>query len=170
MANTMFAVRHGSSPKFVIPEIVADVRRCVRFVRANAERFGVDPQRLGVSGESAGGHLSLVLGTTGDDGDPHARDEIDRVSSRVAAVVAYFPPTDLRPFVKPESSFYKRFPALQFDPDQADDVSPALHASQDDPPTMLIHGDKDEVVPIKHSEQMLAALKENDVECGAKVK
>jgi hypothetical protein len=51
----------------------------------------------------AGEHLSLVLGATGDDGDPDAKDEIDQASSRVAAVVAYFPPTDLRPWVNPGS-------------------------------------------------------------------
>ncbi len=87
------------------------------------------------------------------------------MSSRVAAVVAYFPPTDLRLWVNPGSLYYERFPALRFDPDRADEVSPALHASMDDAPMLLIHGDKDELVPIKHSEQMLAACKDNNVEC-----
>jgi len=59
----VFAVRHGSSPKYLIPEIVKDVQRSVRFVRLNAKRFQVDPERLGVCGGSAGGHLSLVLCT-----------------------------------------------------------------------------------------------------------
>ena len=96
---TVFAVRHGSSPKYVVPEVVEDVRRSVRFVRLHAKRLGVDPERLGVCGASAGGHLSLVLGTMSDAGDPEAKDEVLRVSDRVAAVVAYFPPTDLRPYV-----------------------------------------------------------------------
>ena len=59
---TVFAVRHGSSPRFKVPEAVADVRRAVQFVHANAADFGVDPTRLGVYGGSAGGHLSLMLG------------------------------------------------------------------------------------------------------------
>ncbi|MGB2866693.1 MAG: alpha/beta hydrolase, partial [Sedimentisphaerales bacterium] len=92
---TVFAVRHGSSPKYVIPEIIEDVRRSVRFIRLRARDFGVDPERLGVAGASAGGHLSLMLGTASDKGDPNAKDEVLRGTDRVAAGVAYFPPTDL---------------------------------------------------------------------------
>jgi acetyl esterase/lipase len=162
---TVFAVRHGSSPKFVVPEVVEDVRRSIRFVRLNAERFGVDPDRLGVCGGSAGGHLSLVLATLGDDGDPTAKDEILRTGSRVAAVVAYFPPTDLRPYVKEDSPRRQQFPALQFDPTEAPGISPLLHVTRDVPPTLLIHGDKDELVPIWHSQKFQEALREKGVEC-----
>ncbi len=162
---TVFAVRHGSSPKYVVPEVVADVRRSVRFVRLHAKRFGVDPERLGVCGFSAGGHLSLVLGTMSDEGDPEAKDEVLRVSDRVAAVVAYFPPTDLRPYVKLDGPYRERFPALQFDPNEADSVSPLRHVSPDDPPTLLVHGDKDMLVPIWHSEKIRAAFAENSVDC-----
>lgn len=75
--------------------IVADMRRSVRFIRQHANDYGVDPNRIGVFGGSAGGHLALLLGTTGDSGDPSASDPVLRESSRVAAVVANFPPTDL---------------------------------------------------------------------------
>jgi acetyl esterase/lipase len=160
---TVFAVRHGSSPKFTIPEVVEDVRRAVRFIRLNAERFGVDPQRLGVFGASAGGHLSLVLGTTSDEGDPQSKDEVLRASDRVAAVVAYFPPTDIRPWVKEESEYHKNYPALQFDEEKADDFSPVLHVTPDDPPTLLIHGDKDELVPLDHSQKILAEFEKQKV-------
>lgn len=160
---TVFSVRHGSSPKFKIPEVVADVRRSVRFIRLNAEKYGVDPNRLGVYGGSAGGHLSLVLGTTGDDGNLKAKDPVLRVSDRVAAVVAFFPPTDLRPWVTPESSYYKNFPALQFNAELADDFSPLLHTSNDDPPTLLVHGDKDKLVPLDHSQNILVAFEKSGV-------
>src|SRR5690606_637325 len=63
---TLFVVRHGSSPKYVIPEIVGDVRRAVRYIRFNAHHWEVDPDRLGVFGGSAGGHLALMLGTASD--------------------------------------------------------------------------------------------------------
>lgn len=160
---TVFAVRHGSSPRYKIPEIVADVRRCVRYVRHHAQELGVDPDRLGVCGFSAGGHLSLMLGTTADEGDPQAEDTVLRASDRVAAVVAYFPPTDIRAFVDEKSPYYKNYPALQFEPEKAGDYSPLLHVTPDDAPTLLVHGDKDELVPLDHSQNILDALKEKQV-------
>ena len=72
---TVITVRHGSSPKYLVPEIVADVRRSVRFIRYNAKQWGIDPDRLGVFGGSAGGHLSLVLGTASDAGYPAAAED-----------------------------------------------------------------------------------------------
>jgi acetyl esterase/lipase len=162
---TVFAVRHGSSPKYVIPEILEDVRRSVRFIRLDADRFGVDPDRLGVTGWSAGGHLSLMLGTTGDEGDPKAKDKVLRASDRVAAVVAYFPPTDVRPWVDESSEYWKNFPALQFDSAKAGDCSPILHVSEDDPPTLLVHGDKDKLVPIDHSEKIEVEFEKKKVPC-----
>src|SRR5262245_19833603 len=91
---TVIAVRHGSSPKHLIPEIVSDVRRAVRFIRHNAKQWGVDPNRLGVFGGSAGGHLPLMLGVASDNGDPDAKEDFMKEGDRVASVVAYFPPVD----------------------------------------------------------------------------
>jgi acetyl esterase/lipase len=160
---TVFIVRHGSAPKYNIPEIVADVRRAVRFIHVKAKDFGVDADRLGVLGMSAGGHLSLVLGTTGDDGNPKAKDEILRQSSKVAAVVAIFPPTDIRDWVKDPPANIKRFTALRFDPAKAADYSPALKVTADSAATLLIHGDKDDLVPIEHSRKMDQALEKAKV-------
>jgi len=160
---TVFAVRHGSSPRYVIPEAVEDVRRSVRYIRLNADRFGVDADRLGVYGGSAGGHLSLVLGTASDDGRPGSKDATLRASDRVAAVVAYFPPTDLDTLITDLGDRVERYPALEFDAAKRDDYSPLEHASPDDPPTLLVHGDKDDLVPIEHSHKMLAAFKEQGV-------
>jgi acetyl esterase/lipase len=163
---TVFAVRHGSSPKFGIPEAVKDVRRSVRYIRANAERWDIDPDRLGVTGMSAGGHLSLVLGTASDDGNPKANDPVLRSSNRVQAVVAFVPPTDLRIMVweaEEHLPAYKRFPALELGLKEAAKYSPLLHVTADDPPTLLIVGRKDELVPIKHSEDIHAAFKDNNV-------
>ena len=163
---TVFAVRHGSSPKYSIPEIVKDVRRSVRFIRLNAERFGIDPDRLGVYGMSAGGHLSLVLGTAADNGDAESKDPVLQVSDRVSAVVAWVPPTDLRIAVwdAPESlPAYKNFPALDLSIDEAAKFSPLLHVSPDDPPTLVLSGIKDDLVPIKHSKDIRDAFEENDV-------
>jgi acetyl esterase/lipase len=156
---TLFIVRHGSAPQFKVPEAVADVRRAARFIRLHAKEYGIDPNRLGVCGGSAGGHLSLMLGTASDEGKKDAPDEVDRSSSRVAAVVAYFPPVDLREWVGPNANF----PALEFDPKLAEDVSPVLHVSADDAPTLLIHGDKDDLVKLDNSERILTEFEKNKV-------
>jgi len=161
---TVFSVRHGSSPKFLIPEVVNDVRRSVRFIRLHAKDYGVNPDQLGVWGGSAGGHLSLVLGTTSDKGNPKAKDAVLQNSDRVAAVVAYYAPTDIREFVDEKSPYYHNYPALQFDADLADDFSPVLHVTQDDPPTLLIHGDLDQLVPISHSEKILKQFQDHKVQ------
>ena len=163
---TVFAVRHGSSPKYVIPEIVPDVRRAVRYIRLNARRLGVDANRLGVWGGSAGGHLSLILGNASDNGDPSSEDPVLRVSDRVAAVVAYYPPVDLRPLARSISleNANQRFPALNFDPSEASAMSPIAHVSSDDPPTLLIHGDADGLVPVSNSHDIYAVFQEHGVE------
>jgi acetyl esterase/lipase len=158
---TLFIVRHGSAPQFKVPEAVADVRRAVRFIRLNAEKFGIDPNRIGVCGGSAGGHLSLMLGVASDEGAKDSKDPVDQTSDRVAAVVAYFPPVDLREWVGPNDSF----PALEFDPKLAESVSPVLHVSSDDAPTLLIHGDKDDLVKLDNSERILDAFKKAKVPC-----
>ena len=163
---TVFAVRHGSSPKYVIPEIVPDVRRAVRYIRLNARQLGVDATRLGVQGGSAGGHLSLLLGNASDNGDPSSEDPVLRVSDRVAAVVAYYPPVDLRPMARAISleNPKTRFPALNFDRSEASAVSPIVHVSSDDPPTLLIHGDADGLVPVSNSHDIYAVFQEHGVE------
>ena len=158
---TLVIVRHGSAPQFKVPEAVADVRRAVRFIHLNAEKYGIDPDRIGVCGGSAGGHLSLMLGTTGDDGAKDGKDDIDRAPNRVAAVVAYFPPVDLREWVGPSD----KFPALDFDPKLAESVSPLLFVTADDPPTLLVHGDKDDLVKLDNSERILAKLQEQKIPC-----
>ena len=160
---TVFLVRHGSSPRFLVPECVNDVRRAVRHVRSNAKRFDIDPNRLGVFGGSAGGHLALMLGTTGQDANPKARDPLQKHSSRVNAVVALFPPTDLSKYLDPKLGFLERFPALKFDPRQSPTVSPLLQVSEDDAPSLMIHGDEDKLVPLFHSQTIHKALGEKKV-------
>jgi len=154
---TVFAVRHGSSPRFSIPEAVEDVRRSVRFIRMQSQRFGIDPNRLGVFGMSAGGHLSLMLGTTGDDGKPNATDPVEKVSNRVQAVVAWVAPTDLTIMTHsaPDSlPAYKRFPALELADEPAKLNSPLLYVTDDDAPTLLLAGAEDDLVPIDHSRRI----------------
>ncbi len=182
---TVFAIRHGSSPRFNVPEAYADVTRAVRFVRLHARDYGIDPNRLGVYGGSAGGHLSLMLGLASDEGDRSATDEVLRQSSRVAAVVANYPPVDLRrrampserfPATIPDRSLFfaggvvpaaaERFVAIDVEDEQGASVSPILHVSADDPPTLLIHGNADALVDFNNSELMQAALVASGVPTG----
>jgi acetyl esterase/lipase len=159
---TVFIVRHGSAPKYNIPEAVADVRRCVRYIRLNAEKLKVDPERLGVLGGSAGGHLTCVLATTADEGDAAAKDEVLKQNSRIAAGVALYPPTDLREWVTNPPEAIRKIPALKppltFAADKASDYSPVLHASAKDAPLLMIHGDQDPLVPIEHSQKLAEVL------------
>ncbi len=156
---TLYMVRHGSAPRYKVPDAVADVENAVAHIYSHAADHGVDPGRLGVFGGSAGGHLSLMLGcATGPVGETPDADAVAGIG-RVAAVVAYFPPIDLREIIGPND----RFPALDFDAADAAYVSPILHVTPDDPPTLLVHGDKDDLVPIRTSETIHAAFQENGV-------
>jgi acetyl esterase/lipase len=153
---TVLAVRHGSSPRYVVPEVVADVKLALDYVGKHADDLQIDRKKLGVFGFSAGGHLSLILGTQSND---QSTDE----APRVGAVVAVFPPTDLAPYVEIGNPRREQFPALRFEPADAPKVSPLLSVTSDDAPTLLFHGDKDELVPLWHSEKINEAFKEAKV-------
>jgi acetyl esterase/lipase len=180
---TVFAVVHGSQPKFTIPECVADVKRAVRYIRHHAKDFGIDPERLGVSGVSAGGHLSLMLGTNSDAGDEKAKDPIDRASCRVQAVACFVPPTDFLNYGEPGKEALGRgslsWLRAPFDFQELDkktnalvivedegrrreigkQISPITHVTTDDAPTLIFHGEKDRLVPLQQAEIMIAKLK-----------
>lgn len=181
---TGFTVVHGSNPRYAIPEILGDINRAVRFIRANAKEYGIDPDHLGIIGGSAGGHLALMQGCAGAEGNSDAKDPVERASSRVQAVVAFYPPTDFlnwgekgkvmlgKSFVLPIQGafdFRQRNPKtgsleLITDEDKRQEIgkkiSPITHVAKDNPPTLLIHGDADTLVPVQQSETMAKALKD----------
>jgi acetyl esterase/lipase len=185
---TVFAVVHGSQPKFTLPEIIQDMNRSVRFIRFHAKDYSIDPDRIGIMGASAGGHLSLMQGTAGDDGDPKAADPIDRVSSRVQCVACFFPPTDFlnwgekgkeminRNFRPPYTAAfdYHEFnkekslfvPITDIDKlrEIGANVSPITHVAKNNPPMLLMHGDKDDLVPLQQSEEFVAKCNDFGVE------
>ncbi len=169
---TFFGVAHGSQPNYTIPEIIPMITRAVRFVRAGAAGFGVDPNAIGVCGASSGGHLSLEVGGLGDNGAPNARDPVDKVSGRANAVVAFFAPTDFEnwgakgvPLSETRSGawFITAFGLAarthkEMMREIAHDTSPINLIRTDFPPTLLIHGDADKTVPLQQSKEMNAAL------------
>ena len=148
---TVFVVRHGSRPRYPLSSVVADMRRSVRFIRQHAKEYGVDPNRIGVFGNSSGGHLALLLGTTGDSGNPSASDPVLRESSRVAAVVANYPGTDLARLATQQ-------PAVKVTEAEAAQFSPIRFVSPASAPSLIVHGDADTVVPMVEGETMHAAL------------
>jgi acetyl esterase/lipase len=190
----VFAVIHGSQPKFTIPEVLEDMHRAVRFIKANATKYHVDPDKLGIAGGSAGGHLSLMQGCAPKEGNPKAPDPVDRQSSRVAAVACFFPPTDFLNYGKPGNvalgggtlkAFRPPFDFWERDKETnklvviADEerrkeigktISPITHVTKDSAPTLIYHGDADTLVPIQQAEIIIAKLKENNVPCELVIK
>jgi len=166
---TLFNVRHGSAPRFVLPEIVEDMRLAIRFVRASAQSFGVDANRLGLWGGSAGGSLALLLGTTPEIPPSGDLDSGLESHAPVAAVVAYFSNTDLDTWIPHVDRWaseivgldlFTILPALDFPRDQNQQLSALHHVTAGDPPTLIIHGDQDILVPLSQGETMYAALRE----------
>jgi fermentation-respiration switch protein FrsA (DUF1100 family) len=156
---TIFAVRHGSSPTFGMPDIVADMRRAVRFIRRAAPAYGITPDRIGLWGGSAGGHLSLLVGTSAEIANAKVTDDFEKGPARFAAIVAYAPPTDL----VTQSEYWKkdgtrRFPAVEMDVAEQRLYSPLPYVSPDDPPTLIVHGNKDTTVPVAQGRTMYEAL------------
>src|SRR5438046_7632101 len=163
---TVFAVVHGSQPKFTIPEIEQDIHRAVRFVRHTAAKYGVNPDRLGITGASAGGHLSLTLGTQGGPGQPEAKEPVDRESSAVQAVDWFFPTTAFLYWTKPgdnevgigpvgtqfKAAFGPRSDTEEGRETLGREISPINFVTSNLPPTLVIHGDADKLVPIYQAE------------------
>ncbi len=174
---TVFEVCHGSQPKFQIPEIATDVLRSIRFVRTNASKYDIDPNKIGVSGASAGGHLSLILGAYGGEGKADATDPIDRASSAVQAIACFFPPTDFLNWGAEGKSaldvpmlqvFWPAFGITKTTPKDevtnlAKILSPIYRVTPSFPPTLIFHGDADALVPIQQSEIFMKKLQEAGV-------
>ena len=150
------------------PAQVNDCMRAIQFVRRNAAKWNIDPQRIGVTGGSAGGHLSLWVALHDNVADADSNDPVERQSSRVACAVSFAGPTDwslLRelehkhPAYRQLLGYEPGTPADEMDAKATMDVSPISFASKDDPPVMQVHGDKDKIVPLKHARNMNERLK-----------
>lgn len=169
---TVFAICHISQPGSTVMEIIEDMHRGVRYVRHHAAEYGIHPQRIGVTGGSAGGHLSLMLATRGGPGDPNAADPVDRESSAVQAVAIFYPVTDLLnlgPSTEnlgdggPPKSFVRAF-----GPNSRDltvwrkigrESSPIYYVHGQLPPTLIYHGDADTLVPLEQSQRYQKAVR-----------
>lgn len=187
---TVFLVMHGSQPRYAIPDQVADVMRATRFIRYNAKKLDIDPKQIGITGNSSGGNLSLLVATSEDKIDTSAKDPIDRISARVQAAAVFYPPTDFLNWGTKGASIAANEGMLRlarvsgaFDfrnwneretlymavKDSTDKlniykkVSPITSVSSDDPPVMIVHGDNDRVVPLQQSQSIIARFNEMKV-------
>lgn len=168
---TVFSLNHRAAPRFRYPAAVEDVQRAVRFIRHNASRFGIHPDWIGASGGSSGGHLVSMLGVLDGRGDPHDPDPVNRESARVQCVVARAAPVDLLKIPGPGAiTSFLGMPAPAKDRESSieyktyRDASPVYHVSKTTAPFLLIHGDADDTVSIRHSESMEKALRDAGVE------
>jgi acetyl esterase/lipase len=165
---TVFAVVHGSQPKFIITEITPDIHRAVRFIRSNAGKWGVNAEKFGITGGSAGGHLSLTMATQGAPGKPDAKDPIDRANSAVQAVACFFPPTDFLNYGAPgedavgvgvlegfKAAFGPRSDTPESRQQLGKEISPIYFINAQLPPTLIIHGDADKLVPIQQAQSFV---------------
>jgi len=176
---TVFAIRPGSVTKFGVPEMLANLNQGIRWVKEHSKEYEVDPQRLGMMGASAGGHLACLAAVTADDAKVEGGGA-PIPDTRVKAVAVFFPPTDFVKYgekivdARADDRTGQLVRKLAFPQgignDTAEEVqkkvmqiSPARLVTPNAPPFLLIHGDADPLVPLQQSEVMLAALKEAGV-------
>ncbi len=162
------SINYRLSSHAVFPAQIEDCKAAIRWLRAHAKEYRLDPQRFGVWGSSAGGHLAALVGTSGDVKAFDVGGNLDQ-SSRVQAVCDYFGPTDFMVFVTTpgyESHATATSPeahliggAVAHNKDKAARASPITYASPDDPSFLIVHGDQDPLVPINQSQLLYDGLK-----------
>jgi acetyl esterase/lipase len=160
---TVFAINHRGAPRFHFPAAIDDVQRAIRFVRANANAFGIDPAHLGGLGGSSGGNLIALAAMRAAPGLPTDADAVNRESATLQAIVLRAAVTDLRqlPTAAGANFVVSYMEAPPGDAAKAayDAASPVTQVRPGAPPTLLIHGDADDLVPYAQSAAMEAALR-----------
>lgn len=160
-------VSYRLAPKAKYPAQIEDAKTAVRFLRANAKKYDLDPDRVAALGFSAGGHLALLLGTTDSTAGFDGTEHLDQ-SSRVQCVIDFFGPSDMTLYAESQGLKESILTSLlgkecQTDPKCITRASPFEFASKNSAPTLFIHGTMDFVVPIVHSEKTYKKMKEAGV-------
>ncbi len=159
------AVDYRLAPTYRFPAQIEDVQCAVRSLRANASRFHLDPEKIGVWGGSAGGHLVALLGTAADKPEWKVGEYLDQ-SSRVQAVVDMFGPADLS--LEFDSSNFQTaravFGAVNGSDPKLVNASPVTYVDSTDAPFLILHGDQDNVVPLEQSHLLFKQLQQYGVE------
>jgi acetyl esterase/lipase len=164
---TVFAINHRAAPRFHYPAAVEDAQRAVRFIRHHAKDYGIDPARLGGLGGSSGGHLVGLVATLGAPGDPKDPDPVNREPATLQAIVLRAPLVDLPKLTQVPAAnglvvSFLEVPLGDNVPTSKAlwaQASPQTHVSARTPPTLLIHGDADDLIPHDQSTGFQAALR-----------
>lgn len=156
------SVNYRLSPEYQFPAHIEDVKCAIRHLRAQAAVYNLDPDRIGAFGGSAGGHLVSLLGTSDASAELEGSGEYQKYSSRVQAVVDMFGPVDSETLCHP-TVIEKVFGVTTCQAEIITTASPLTHISADDPPFLILHGDRDNLLPVSQSEILLEALTEAGV-------
>jgi len=162
MGITAFVLRYRLGPKYHHPVELWDAQRAIRTVRARATEFGVNPDRVGIIGFSAGGHLASTAETHFDAGDASAKDVIDRVSSRPDFAILAYPVISLVAEYAHAGS-RENLLGKNPNPDLVKELSNELQVQKDAPPTFLWTTSTDDAVPPENSVAFYLALQKAGV-------
>ena len=166
---TVFAIRPGSKSRYTGAEMETHVKLGIRYVKQHATKYAVDPNRLGLTGASAGGHLAVLAAITPEEAKPDARDPLQTFDTKVAAAGIFFPPTDLLDWNGKPANLEivgdllflggAKGHSEEEIRERARLLSPAQLVKGPTIPFLLIHGDADPLVPLQQSQKLVEALK-----------
>ena len=164
------SIGYRLSQHAVFPAQIEDCKAAIRWLRAHAAEYDIDPNRIGVWGESAGGHLAAMLGTTGKVRDFDVGENLDQ-SSAVECVIDWYGPTDFAhygnrpPSMDPKNAYARLIGGLPTEHlEQVKRSSPISYVQSDAAPFLIMQGDQDSIVPAQQSEVLDAALRKAGVE------
>lgn len=158
---TAFVLKYRLGPRYRHPSMLQDAARAVRTVRARAAEWGLDPERVGILGFSAGGHLASTAGTHFDAGKPDATDPVERVSSRPSVMILIYPVITMRE--KTHGGSKKNLLGENPAPELVALLSNEEQVTKETPPAFLVHTMNDTAVPVENTLMFVSALRKAGV-------